>query len=232
MNSCTTFDLERPAARTALHSAPSSTASQHAGAAAPLDVATAADFLLAGLDNSAHGVAILDDASMLIYSNGMARATLAKAGWAIDRGLLRSPRARECDAWFEALHQVCHRGLHQLFELSGSEGCRFAALVPVVVNGVRRAFVTLGRHELCGGIELQLFASRCGLTYAEGQVLCQLVRGLKAAEIARAHGVTLSTVQTQVAAIRAKTMSSSVRQLLSTLSRMPPLRPALLGVDH
>jgi DNA-binding CsgD family transcriptional regulator len=231
MNAFATLDFERPATRSARHPVLPATSGDALPVAQP-EGATAADFLLAGLDGSAHGVAILDDVSRIIYSNSMARTTLAKAGWTMDRGLLRSGRAPECDAWNEALYQVCHRGRHQLFELSAPEGCRFAALVPVVVKGSRRAFVTLGRHELCGGIELQLFASRCGLTYAEGQVLCQLVRGLRSAEIASAHGVTLSTVLTQVAAIRGKTMSSSVRQLLSTLSRMPPLRPAAMGADH
>lgn len=227
MNSVAVIDLEpavNPPLRAALPTALEAPVPQDEGV-------IAADFLLVGLDSSAQGVALLSDGSCLIYSNIMARATLARAGWSIDDGRLRGPNESARASWQAALVEVCQRGRHQLFELSATGSCRFAALVPVVVKNQRCAFVSFGRHELCGALELQLFASRHGLTYAEGRVLGKLALGLRSAEIAQAHDVSLSTVQTQVAAIRSKTLSSSVRQLLSTLSCMPALRPTIMRVQ-
>ena len=42
-------------------------------------------------------------------------------------------------------------------------------------------------------------------------------------ELARQQGVSVTTVLTQLSAIRGKTLFRSVRELLDTLSRMPPL---------
>jgi DNA-binding CsgD family transcriptional regulator len=73
-----------------------------------------------------------------------------------------------------------------------------------------------------------MFASSCGLTGTEHRVLDLLTQGLSTVDIAREHGVAQSTVLTHVAAIRSKTSSHSVRQLINTLARIPPLAPRAL----
>jgi hypothetical protein len=189
--------------------------------------------LLAGLDGLAHGMAIFDASGCLRYANAAARAVLARLGWCTSAYSSHSTSPEHHRRWSDALHRVCQRGLRELFELPGGATPGFAAMVPVATQGECAAFVTFGREELCGAIELQMFALRYGLTLAESQVLRQLCRGLKAAEIARAHGVSASTVLTQISAIRNKTLFASVRLLLDTLSRMPPLNPvaAMRTVD-
>lgn len=185
--------------------------------------------LLAGLDGLAHGVAVFDIGGELRYANAAARTVLARLGWHSPR--LQQAADREgdtCQRLAQALHRVCRRGLRELFEVSGGEAPVFAALVPVQAQGQLQAFVTFGRQELCGTIELQMFASRYGLTVAESQVLAHLVRGLRTAEIARAHGVAATTVLTQISAIRNKTLFKSVRELLEALSKMPPMSPAAM----
>jgi DNA-binding CsgD family transcriptional regulator len=193
-------DLERPAVR-------------EPRPAADDDDATLIDLLLAGLEGSAQGVALFDSGYRLVYCNGSARVTLGAA--------------QRSAAWMDALRHVCQLGRRYLLEVQDGGRPRFAVLAPVEFNSRRWAFVMLGRDELCGTLELQMFASRHRLTLAESQVLHKLSLGLKPAEIATAHGVALSTVMTQVAALRAKTLSTSVRHLLCTLSRLPALRPVV-----
>jgi DNA-binding CsgD family transcriptional regulator len=191
------------------------------------------DFLFIGLESCAQGVALVDEHAQLIYANTTARNTWLDSGWHIERQRGHEherpwhAQAQQQSAWLMALRQVCSRGLHQLLELQSANDPSFAALVPVMVNGLRRAFITFGRREFCGALELAMFASRYGLTGAEHQVLRQLALGHKPAEIAKMHGVAHCTVLTQVAAIRAKTHCTSVRQLLDKLARMPSLRLAL-----
>lgn len=179
--------------------------------------------LLAGLDGLAHGVAVLDAAGHVKYANAAARSVMAELGWGGDSARVSAMAPVPARHWSDALHRVCHRGFRELLHVPQGEGFCYAAVAPVKVRDVSFAFVTFGRDELCGPVELQMFAQHCGLTSAEGMVLRQLCRGLTAAQIAQAHGVALCTVLSQIAAIRNKTLVKSVRELLDSLSRMPPL---------
>jgi DNA-binding CsgD family transcriptional regulator len=76
---------------------------------------------------------------------------------------------------------------------------------------------------------MQLFASSSGLTPAESRVLARLSRGMRPAQIAREHAVSLTTVQSQVAALRSKTQCASAMDLLAFLARLPALRAAHLA---
>ena len=77
---------------------------------------------------------------------------------------------------------------------------------------------------------MTLFAKERGLTSAEGQVLAQVCKGLRPHEIATRHGVQVSTVRTQLRAIRQKTASDSVRDLVQKVSVLPPLALNLNGL--
>jgi DNA-binding CsgD family transcriptional regulator len=201
---------------------------QRGAAAAPSD--RSLEPLLAGLDGLAHGVALFDISGRLRYANANAHALLTRLQ-AQEQGRARAEGASERPRrWADALNRVCHRGLRELFEIASGAGgtsVAYAAMVPVMTEGERLAFVTFGKDDICGPVELQMFASRYGLTSMECRVLRQLCRGHKATEIALLHGVSKSTVLTQIAAVRSKTQSRSVRELMDTLSRMPPLNPAL-----
>jgi DNA-binding CsgD family transcriptional regulator len=206
---------------------PAAAAAGAAAVAPPSAAGALMPLLLAGLDTLAQGVALVDEDFHVVYANAAARAAFARCGCLVAGGQLRCRRPADQALWCQALHKVCGGERRELIELCGGEAPTFAALVPAPGMGRCWAFVTFGRDELCGALELQLFASRHGLTYAECEVLRKLSCGLKPAEIAQAHGVAISTVLTQVAAVRAKTVCSSVRQLLSRLSRLPQLRSAL-----
>ncbi len=180
--------------------------------------------LLAGLDGLAHGVAVLNPAGEVKYANAAARQLMDALGWV--GGTAAGMAAAPARLWADALHRVCRRGLRELLHVPQAKGFGYAALAPVQAQDECFAFVTFGRNELCGPVELQMFAQRCGLTSTEGMVLRQLCRGLTAVEIAQAHGVATCTVLSQIASIRSKTLFKSVRELLDSLSRMPPLMAA------
>lgn len=183
--------------------------------------------LLAALESVALGVALLDDEMRLVYANAAARTLLAACGLAIVAMELRCADGATQAAWLAAVRDACRRDQRQLVDVGLRGRQRPVAVVPLTVaDGRRWAGVIVGRDELCGPLELQMFASRHRLTHAEGEVLRKLALGSRAADIAAAHGVALSTVLTQVAALRSKTLASSVRDVLAMLARLPPLRCA------
>lgn len=85
------------------------------------------------------------------------------------------------------------------------------------------ALLVFAKQQLCDTTTVTLFARERGLTGAEGQVLEQVCKGLRPAQIATRHGVQISTVRTQLRAIRQKTASDSVRELVEKVSVLPPL---------
>lgn len=214
-------------------SAPPSSALPAAAAgpawAAPQAEAGTPSLAQAALDTLGQGVAVLDVGGQLRYWNLPARQVLTEAGWQLDRSALQHSSLEHSTTLLRALARVCTQGLMQLLPLHGAQGHSHAGLVPLVQQDERLAMLVLGRSQLCGAIELQLYASANELTHAESRVLHQLVAGLQPAQIAEQHAVAVSTVLSQVAALRAKTRCASVRQLLARLARLPALRPALIS---
>jgi DNA-binding CsgD family transcriptional regulator len=204
------------------------TANDHPAAPAARQL-TSLPLLQAVLDSLPQGVVILDAAGRLAYWNAAARLRLTAAGWHLVDQQLRAADAADRDTLFRALPSVCARGRMQLLPLSLKGRPAHAALAPVNVQGQCWAALMLDRESLCGSIEMQLFASNNGLTAAESRVLSCLAHGLRPMQIAREHGVSLSTVQSQVAALRGKTRTSSVMDLLTHVARLPALQALHLG---
>ena len=85
------------------------------------------------------------------------------------------------------------------------------------------ALLVFAKQQMCDTTMVTLFARESGLTSAEGQVLAQVCKGLRPAQIATHQGVQVSTVRTQLRAIRHKTASDSMRELMQKVSTLPPL---------
>ena len=183
-----------------------------------------APLLQAVLDSLPQAVAVLDAGEHLAYWNAAARVRLTAAGWTIVDQRLRAASAADRDTLSRALPNACARGCMQLLPLSLQGRPARAALVPISAQGHGWALLLLDRESLCGAIEMQLFASSNGLTPAELRVLSRLAHGLRPTQIAREHGVSLTTVQSQVAALRTKTHTSSVIDLLASVARLPALQ--------
>ncbi|RCW70235.1 helix-turn-helix transcriptional regulator [Pseudorhodoferax soli] len=175
--------------------------------------------LVSGLDRLAHGVAVVSIDGRIHFANASARALFARLGWAA-----HGVRAGEHEArWRAALQRCCAFGRRELVEVELPDACLVAALTVVAVEDDNMALVIFGRDEICGSVELQLFALRHALTSAETRILLQLCRGLQASAIAHENGVSRTTVLTQIAAIRSKTRYGSIRSLMDALARMPQL---------
>jgi DNA-binding CsgD family transcriptional regulator len=85
------------------------------------------------------------------------------------------------------------------------------------------ALLVFAKQHLCDDSTVALFARARGLTSAEGQVLAQVCKGLRPAQIAHHHGVPVSTVRTQLRSIRMKTCSDTIRELVQKVSVLPPM---------
>jgi DNA-binding CsgD family transcriptional regulator len=179
--------------------------------------------LLVGLDRLAHGVAVLDATGRTLFANTTARALFMRLGWTESA----TGQGQPSQEWNTALQRVCQHGRRELVTLRLNRSSLVVALSPLGAQPASLAFVLFGRDEICGSVELQMFALHHKLTLTESQVLRQLCRGLRAADIARENGVTRNTVLTQIASIRSKTGNSSIRCLLDALARMPQQVPLL-----
>ena len=85
----------------------------------------------------------------------------------------------------------------------------------------------LGKRSGRASLATYWFARSCGLTAAEDQVLQALCGGVAPRDIAREHSVAVSTVRTQLASIRAKTHSGSLRELMRRMAHLPPIAPTI-----
>ena len=95
-----------------------------------------------------------------------------------------------------------------------------------------QAMVVLGKRNLCGELPMLAFAREHQLTAAELQVLQSLCSGLQPQEIAQRHGVAISTVRTQIASVRAKTATESIRDLVSMVAQLPPMQGVLRAMER
>ena len=127
-------------------------------------------------------------------------------------------------ALHDALQAVAGRGLRKLLSFGEGAGRQLAALVPVD-TGV--AALMLGKDRVCEELSIQAFARTFSLTAAETRVLVALGGGARPTEIARDQGVKLSTVRTQIGAIREKTGAEGITALVRLVAALPPMVGAL-----
>jgi DNA-binding CsgD family transcriptional regulator len=90
--------------------------------------------------------------------------------------------------------------------------------------------LVLGKRRVCSDLPVYWYARSHNLTQAETTVLQALCKGKSPGDIASDHDVAISTVRTQLAAIRAKTHMQSLRELVNEVACLPPLVHALTGV--
>ncbi len=201
----------------------------------------------AALNQVDYGLAVIAvDSQQVLFTNGPAQAALQpdspiKNGLFVQAGQLRPRRQSDADQLHLALQRtkVGQRGLLQFKGREGAQGTECSvAVMPLSAPGY--ALLAFSKQQLCDTTTVTLFARERGLTSAEGQVLAQICKGLRPQQIATHHGVQVSTVRTQLRAIRQKTACDSVRDLVEKVSVLPPVSmhlalsfPELAGeVDH
>lgn len=181
--------------------------------------------LAAALDEVDVGLALVDPEARALHLNHRAQQCMADgAALALQEGRIAAPRREDAAAVARAITDAALRGLRRLIHIGHGDARCSLALVPVQ-PGV--AALMLGRSHLCEALSLQGFARAHALSDAEARVLNALGRGEAPTQIAQAHGVALSTVRTQIGAIRSKTGAASIRDLLRMVAALPPIVGAL-----
>ena len=181
------------------------------------------------LDQIALGLIVCDRRATLCFANETARHELA--GERVLRlcgGSLRcaSGHSAALDA---ALRLAATKGRRQLLALSGADDRLMVTLIPLARDDGSEPLVllVLGRRGACSTLGLEMLASVYGLTLAERRVLGGLVGEVSPQDIAEAGGVSLSTVRTQIAAIRTKFGVRNVEGLLIRAAEVPMVPGAL-----
>ncbi len=201
--------------------------------AAPHDTGNGvgADALLAALDALDTGVLVCDARGRLLVCNHAARRELDVGG------LLRVGHDAMLDvaggagllALRRAVHGAAFDHSHQLVALRHAEQCLLLAVQPLRTNdgGPPHALLLTGRRGLCPSLALQHLGRLYALTPAEVSVLGGLLDGVRISDMARARKVKLSTVRTQVAALRAKLGVQRMDDITRLVAELPPMLGAL-----
>lgn len=177
------------------------------------------------LDEVDYGIVLLGAEGEVLHLNNRARELLAgELPLQLLGRRLRARDERDAGLLHDALRDAAGRGLRRLLAFGDDEARQLAALVPVE-PGV--AALLLGRTRVCEELSIQGFARAHALTGAETRVLAALGRGVAPSAIARDQGVKLSTVRTQIGALRDKTGAGSITALVRMVAALPPMLGAL-----
>jgi len=189
--------------------------------------------LSALLDELDTGVLLCGASAQVLLLNAAARRELAEGGvlqLGVDQqlgvaggsGLLLLRRA---------LHNAAFSGLRQLVPLRVGQQTLMVAVQPLLGAPLSQpcAVLLLGRRQLCPDLAVQMLGRLYDLTTAEQSVLTSLLQGARVATLAKARGVAVSTVRTQVAALRAKFGVRRVDDITRLVAEMPPMMSALRG---
>lgn len=193
---------------------------------------TLARLLAQALDEIDYGLLLMADSRQVLHANHVARAELtAQHPLQLIGGELRARYSHDVAPLHDAIHGATSRGLRRLLAL-GEDGQRMEVSV-VALGGTTcgagpvGALLVLSRRQVCGTLSAQGFARAYRLSPGEECVLQALCEGLSPGEVAERHGVKIATVRTQIASIRAKTGSESIRDLVHQVARLPPMVSAL-----
>ncbi|MGY0196789.1 helix-turn-helix transcriptional regulator [Leptothrix sp. BB-4] len=191
------------------------------------------------LDELDYGMAIVSRQGRLMHANHCARRMFERADGVCflqaDRVVARDPLREEPLA--RAVTAAAQLGRRGLVPVGDPSRPQTVAVVPLGGSSVQGVLLVFGKAQMCEALSVDHYARVHGLTHAEGMVLAALCDGDTPAEVAQRFGVAVSTVRTQIAAIRQKTQSGSIRELVRRIAVLPPIVPALgrspsSGVPH
>lgn len=197
----------------------------------PTPDALQASMMARVLDEIDHGLVLVDLTGRILHANHPARRELAAAR------ALRSVDGMLCTGdplWQPRLRQAlkdAERDCRSIVELEHAGETLSLAFIPLAAlpgsDAIDTVLIMCSRRAGCEMLTMQMFARAKRLTKAEQSVLEQLCAGQRAEEIAGLQGIRLSTVRTHIKNVRQKTGSSSIREVVHRVSRMPQIVSAL-----
>jgi DNA-binding CsgD family transcriptional regulator len=214
------------------------------------------NLLRMALNQMDYGLVVIDsDTALVQFANALGHAALLEcpdgsgtlgrgSGLRLLHGRVMAQRPSDNETFRRTLERA-RAGLRGFLCLG--EGTQSAAIAVLPLIGQRSAadmqmhgtlgsalppayaLLVFSKQQLCDDSTMALFARERGLTSAEGQVLAQVCKGLRPAQIAHNHGVRISTVRTQLRSIRMKTCCETIRDLVQKVSVLPPMARQLSG---
>lgn len=187
---------------------------------------------LAALDQVGVAMLLLHPHGRVLHANRQARAHCQDNPLMCLAGRhLRMAREGDRVQFERALAQA-GTGRRSLLLLRADGEQEAVALQPTVAplgSGLGLILVLLSGREPANALSLRLFSELHRLTKAEHKVLRELALGFSPREVADTAGVALTTVRSQIQAIRDKTAARTLRELLQRVACLPPMLPPDLG---
>jgi len=183
------------------------------------------------LDEIDHGLLLLDLTGRILHTNfpGRRELTNGRALRSVD-GMLCTSQPGSQPKLRQALKDA-ERDYRSIVELDDADDPLSLAFIPLAAlhgsSTVDTVLVMCSRRLGCESLTMQMFARSKRLTRAEQNVLARLCAGHGAEEIACLEGIRMSTVRTHIKNVRQKTGSSSIREVVHRVSRMPQIVSAL-----
>jgi DNA-binding CsgD family transcriptional regulator len=191
--------------------------------------------LRAVLDQMDTGVVLCDDQGKVLLANEAARAELTDGGvFKLQQGGQLGLVGGKLTALLRAVHAAVAQGRRDLVPLN-AVGRRLWVAVqpqPMPLGAAPCALLLLGRRQLCPELAVQMLGRQYELTFAERDVLVKLLDGATVAALAQARGVEVSTVRSQVAALRGKLGVRRIDDLIRMVAEMPSMVSALRSGAH
>jgi DNA-binding CsgD family transcriptional regulator len=200
------------------------------------------------LDQIDHGILVLRGDDTVLVANRVARLECGQhPALQCQANRLTAHRRTDADRLQRAL-QGARRGMRTLLVFATTNKAGVAATAADPPVALPLPLVLLPLQALDGPtaqpLVLALFAKRHGseplnvdlfaqahhLTATECAVLKGLSAGLAPSELARQHGVALSTLRTQIGSIRSKTQTRSIREMLGLVHNLPPVMGSVVGL--
>ena len=183
------------------------------------------------LDELDTGVMVCDPFGRALLVNEAARREMAGGGvlhLSAD-GAVGTPTGPGQQALQRAVHGAAWERRHQLLALRHGGRVLLVGVQPLRGTSVHQpcALLLLGRNHLGTDLAVQRLGGLYDLTGAEKEVLASLLAGTRVSALARLRGVAVSTVRTQVAALRAKFGVRRVDDLTRLAAELPPMMGAL-----
>lgn len=190
-------------------------------------------WLAAALDELDYGIVLVDPSGDVMHVNQAAQTQLEEEHpLTVVANELQARMASDMQPLRVALAEASVRGLRKLLTLG--YGCHRATVSIVPLGSSlpenrsgQAVLVILEKRSVCESLSVAAFARSNGLTDAETRVLDALCNGSDAGGVAAGLGVAISTIRTQISAIRNKTGESSVRSLVRRIALLPPIRSSL-----
>ena len=209
------------------------------------------------LDEIDYGMVLVSADAQVVYLNHAARLELdGEHPLQMLGSALRAQRPQDVAPLHEALASA-QRGLRKLVMLGAGAHRVSISVVPLpggsqgataanAANAANAAhaghsghpddedlrpttLLVLGKRQVCEQLSVQGYARSMRLTPAETQVLELLCAGVRPTQIARQQNVAVSTVRTQLGAIRNKTGAAGISDLVRQVAVLPPLLTVLRG---